>query len=193
MSERRGRTQSEEWTALRQEVTSLRQEIAALPPAVGAELAEGLKPVEQLGTTLAPPDAGGPGPGREARPGVGPALGAGSTASRQADDPGADVAGSDAAGVERGDGGYSGGRGPDDGPGGRDADVGAVAEEPTSVTRWRERIAAAREEAQEQERAEAQQRERERERARQERKEARQRERERERARERDEDLEWER
>ena len=55
MSERRGRTQSEEVTALRQEVTRLRQEIAALPPAVGAELVEGLKPVEQLGTTLAPP------------------------------------------------------------------------------------------------------------------------------------------
>ena len=55
MSERRGRTQSEELTALRQEVTSLRQEIAALPLAVGAELAEGLKPVEQLGTTLAHP------------------------------------------------------------------------------------------------------------------------------------------
>lgn len=55
MSERRGRTQNEEWTALRQEVRSLRQEIAALPPAVGVELAAGLKPVEQLGTTLAPP------------------------------------------------------------------------------------------------------------------------------------------
>ena len=55
MSERRGRTQSEEWTALRQELTSLRQELAALPPAVGVELAAGLKPVEQLGTTLAYP------------------------------------------------------------------------------------------------------------------------------------------
>jgi len=55
MSERRGRTQSEELTALRQEVRSLRQENAALPPAAGAELATGLKPVEQLGTTLAYP------------------------------------------------------------------------------------------------------------------------------------------
>lgn len=55
MSERRGRNPSEERTALRQELTSLRQEIAALPPAVGVELAEGLKPVAQLGTTLAYP------------------------------------------------------------------------------------------------------------------------------------------
>ena len=54
MSERNQR-QSEELTALRQELTSLRQELAELPPAVGAELAGGLKPVEQLGTTLAHP------------------------------------------------------------------------------------------------------------------------------------------
>lgn len=48
-------SQSEELRALRQELTSLRQEIADLPPAVGVELAAGLKPVEQLGTTLAHP------------------------------------------------------------------------------------------------------------------------------------------
>ena len=55
MSERRGRNQSEDLAALYQELTHLRQEIAELPPAVGAELAAGLKPVEQLGPTLAPP------------------------------------------------------------------------------------------------------------------------------------------
>ena len=154
-------------------------------PGRGSRAGRGAEAGRAVGDDVGPPDAGGPGPGREARPGVGPALGAGSAASRQADDPGADLAGGDATGVERGGRGHSGGRDPDDGPGRRDADVGAVAER-GGVTRWRARIAAAREEAQEQERAA-------RERARQECAEARQRERERERARERDKDLEWER
>jgi len=54
MSER-SQNQSEELTALRQEVASLRHELATLPAAVGAELAAGLKPVAHLETTLAPP------------------------------------------------------------------------------------------------------------------------------------------
>ena len=47
MSER-NQNQSEELTALYQEVTSLRQDLAALPPAVGAELATGLQPLAAL-------------------------------------------------------------------------------------------------------------------------------------------------
>ena len=158
---------------------------SGLAPGRGGRAGHGAEAGRAAGDDIGLPDAGRPGPDGEDRPSVGPAPGTGSATPRQADDPGADLAGGDAAGVERGSSGYPGGRVPDDGPDRRDADVGEVAER-TGVTRWRERIAAAREEAQEQERAA-------RERARQEREEARQRERERERARERDEDLEWER
>ena len=128
------------------------------------------------------PNAGRPGPEREARQRVGPTPAAVSEAGGRDYDPGADLAGDDAAGVELGDGGRPGGRGPDDGLDRRDAELDAVAER-AGVTRWRERIAAARAAAQEQEREE-------REHARQEHEQARQRERER--AREQDEDLELE-
>ena len=150
-------------------------------PGRGSRAGRGAEVGRAAGDDVGLPDAGRPGPDREARPGVGSAPGAGSATPGQADDPGADFAGGDAAGVERGDVGHSGGRGPDDGPDRRDAEVGAGAAR-AGVTRWRERIAAAREAAAERER-EA------REQARQEREQARQRER----ARERDEDLEWER
>ena len=150
-------------------------------PGRGSRAGRGAEAGRAAGDDVGLPDAGRPGPDREARPGVGPAPGAGSAAPGQADDPGADFAGGDAAGVERSGGGHSGGRSPDDGLDRRDAEVGEVAER-AGVTRWRERIAAAREAAEEQERAA-------REQARQEREQARQRERE----RERDEDLEWER
>ena len=150
-------------------------------PGRGGRAGRGAEAGRAVGDDVGLPDAGRPGPDREDRPGVGPAPGVGAATPQQAHDPGADFAGGDAAGVERGSSGHPGGRVPDDGPDRRDAEVGEVAEQ-TGVTRWRERIAVAREEAQEQERAA-------RERARQERAEARQRER----ARERDEDLEWER
>ena len=56
MSDRRGRNLStEDLAVLHQELTSLRQEIADLPSAVGAELAEAMKPVERMGTTIAYP------------------------------------------------------------------------------------------------------------------------------------------
>ena len=151
-------------------------------PGRGRRVGRGAEAGRAAGADPGPPDASRPDPDRAARPGVGPAPGVGAAARGQADDPGADLAGGDAAGVERGGGGHPGGRGPTDARDRRDADVGAVAER-AGVTRWRARIAAAREEAQAQDRAAG-------ERARQERAQARQRERER--ARDRDEDLEWE-
>ena len=144
------------------------------PPGRGGRAGRGAEAGRAAGDDTGSPVADRPDPDRASRPGVSPAPGAVAAARGQDYDPGADVVGGDAAGVERRAGGHPGGRGPADDRDRRDAEVGAVAER-AGVTRWRERIAAAREEAQEQDR------------------ETRAQARQRQRERDQGEDLEWER
>lgn len=152
------------------------------PRGRGSRVGRGAEAGRAPGDDAGPPNARRPDAARVARPRVGPTPGVGAAARGQADDPGADLAGGDAAGVERSAGGHPGGRGAADARDPGDAGLGAVAER-GGVTRWRERIAAARDAAQAQER-------KEREHARQARAQERERKRERERGRERDEGLE---